>query len=122
MKRSRIVQTCLISAVAAACAALITAQPASAAQLAISYGGTQVEVDDSPLNGAASWLWVYNYDGNPVAYVRYADGSEGRVQPWKRSMSFNLSGKAVAAKACYETWDGNYKLWFEHCGSWTSVN
>ena len=61
---------------------------------AFQYGGAQVEIDNCPGNGRASWGWVWgspNYWWTDV-YVRFADGTEA---------SFT-AGSSTAAVATFD--------------------
>ncbi|MBD0694091.1 hypothetical protein BG452_02535 [Streptomyces sp. CBMA123] len=116
-------RTLATATAASALAALMTfagAGSASAAQDTFYLGGSEGAIDNTPGDGAASWVWAYAHDagGQGFSYAqmefRYTNGLEGaHTVRLEESRSTDLPWKVASARLCV-TWTDNGKS----CTDW----
>ena len=122
MRRTRITPRAAVVAVATAFACLLTAEPALAAQVTVSYHGTDAAADNSPGNGAAGWVWVhgsteYKAVGGTIEYQHW-DGTRGELSAGRGASASESLGKSVKGfRACIDSYVDGYD--FRSCGSWS---
>lgn len=120
MKRLR--RASVVAAVAAVTGVGLLASPASAAGATARLypSGAQAKFDNSPGNGAESWLWIYT-GSSTKARANYVnrDGSSGwRELNWGQSYSsnsWNMDKDIARIQVC--AWNTSY-VW--SCSSWES--
>jgi hypothetical protein len=116
--------------VAAACtAAALLAQPASAATataVTVTYHGIEVQVDNSPGNGAPGWVWVYagpddGYVPNKSGTIEYVlqNGQTGSLTVSVGNANSESTDSPVSQFQACAVWEiEDYP--FESCSGWYS--
>ncbi|MEU3795719.1 hypothetical protein [Streptomyces fructofermentans] len=120
MRSTRLVKRLSVVVATVAMAALAATQTASAAQLYVEHGGTQVQVDTRPLNGAPSWIWIYGSDSAFGGYVRFhgADGGTGKLSVGPgEAVAVNVHTTVTEINVC-TVWEWNG---LSTCGGWRGV-
>ncbi|MET7436786.1 hypothetical protein ACWERY_10905 [Streptomyces sp. NPDC004082] len=116
----------MAAALAVTALGVIIPQQASASEVGVQYAlrteysGMQVQADNEPGNGSASWIWAYNGTGTDDAWAEYQyyDGRTGKLWPaqWT-SYSANLSADIWRFHACVER-DNHNGGTIVYCGGW----
>lgn len=126
------------AAVAAATTAMLSlglvqsadAAPASAQRCGITakYGHTEVQIDNCPGDGAASWAWMtsskYSTNYRADAWFALADGSQkvlGVDVGKAASVEYGQDIRQVQICEWYTTWVGWPSLPLHRCSQWWNV-
>ncbi|MFJ6837909.1 hypothetical protein [Streptomyces sp. NPDC091209] len=105
MRNTRLAKRLSVITATVALAGIAAMQPASAAQLYLEFDGTQVQVDNDPGDGAASWIWEYGstWNGATMSHVdiMYSNFSYGalEVQPGEAA-AIDLRRDVQAVSVC----------------------
>ncbi|WP_143194353.1 hypothetical protein [Micromonospora sp. CB01531] len=125
MRKKWIAKKAAFIATATAFMVVLFSAPASAAAYDAYYYNTHAQADNSPGNGAASWVWVWNGGGSGVAggSVDYQlmDGSSGSLEvSGGYSASRSLNSDVTQFRAC-QGWarSAYYTQWL--CSDWYTV-
>lgn len=123
MVKKKIAKRMAFVAASAAFAAVVVAQPASAAQVSAYYQGTHAAVDNSPGNGSAGWVWVYgSTQGTALSGsidYRLWDGSSGSLTARTgQTQSRNTNSDIREFRACTNRTIDSFPV--SSCGAWVS--
>ncbi|WP_143194354.1 hypothetical protein [Micromonospora sp. CB01531] len=126
MRKKWIAKKAAFIATAAAFMVALFSAPASAAAYDVYYYETHAQADNSPGNGAASWVWVYNGGGFGVVAgsvdYQLRDGSSGSLVVYGSAASRSLNSDVRQIRACQEWVNYNTGLFYWTCSGWSAVS